>query len=134
MSEFGIRDLLIAMTKNDATDLLLSVGKPPQIRVSKNLINLGDTKLTPDRTKELCYQVMNEMQQKKLEDEWEVDFSIGIPQLARFRVNVFMQRSSVSAAFRRIPFSLLKKNSLLCDVQSCYSVSINLTRERDKFK
>jgi twitching motility protein PilT len=55
---------------------------------------------------------MNEHQQKKLEDQWEVDFSIGIPNLCRFRSNVFIQRGSVSAAFRRIPYAIMSFDEL----------------------
>jgi twitching motility protein PilT len=104
---YHIRDLLSILVKYKATDLLLSPGKPPQIRISKKLVSLECPSLTPVKTKELAYQVMNENQQKKLEDEWEVDFSFGIPELARFRVNVFIQRSTVSAAFRRIAFDVM---------------------------
>ena len=78
--------------QSKATDLLISPGKPPQIRLSKKLVSIECPSLTPEKSKELAYQMMNEMQQKKLEDEWEVDFSFGMPDLARFRVNVFMQR------------------------------------------
>jgi twitching motility protein PilT len=108
MSEnYHIRDLLAIVVKYKATDLLLCPGKPPQIRMSKKLVSLDCPKLTPVKTKELAYQVMNENQQKKLEDDWEVDFSFGIPELARFRVNVFTQRGTVSSAFRRIAFDVM---------------------------
>lgn len=107
-----MRELLTRMVERGATDLLLSVGQPPQIRVSKNLVSLDFPPLTPDVTKGLCYQVMNETQQKKLETEWEVDFSIGIRNLSRFRVNVFTQRGAVSAAFRNIPYHILSFEEL----------------------
>jgi twitching motility protein PilT len=104
---YTMRNLLQLMVEQDSTDLLLSVGQPPQLRVSKELISVNVPALSPDRTRELCYQVMNEQQQKTLEDEWEVDFSVGIPEVSRFRVNVFMQRGTVSAAFRRIPYNIM---------------------------
>ncbi|MBD3392176.1 MAG: PilT/PilU family type 4a pilus ATPase, partial [Chitinivibrionales bacterium] len=104
--KYSMRQLLSTMVEHNATDLLFSVGQPPQMRIDKNLYPLGEEVLSPEDTRQLCYQVMNEHQQKRLEDEWEVDFSIGIPNLCRFRVNVFVQRSSVSAAFRRIPYSM----------------------------
>jgi twitching motility protein PilT len=106
-TSYHIRDLLAILVQYKGTDLLLSPGKPPQIRLSKRLVSLECPSLSPVKSKELAYQVMNEMQQKKLEDEWEVDFSFGIPDLARFRVNVFVQRGSVSAAFRRIAFDVM---------------------------
>lgn len=110
--DYHIRDLLTILVQSKATDLLLSTGKPPQIRLSKKLMSVDCPPLTPQKSKELAYQVMNEMQQKKLEDDWEVDFSFGVPDLARFRVNVFMQRGSVSAAFRRIAFNVMTFNEL----------------------
>jgi twitching motility protein PilT len=109
---YHVRDLLQILVQSKATDLLLSPGKPPQIRLSKHLVSLECPSLTPERSKELCYQVMNESQQKKLEEDWEVDFSFGINDVARFRVNVFMQRGSVSAAFRRIAFNVMTFDEL----------------------
>jgi twitching motility protein PilT len=109
---YSMKDLLTLMVERNATDLLLSVGLPPRVRVSKRLIALDYNNLTPERSKELCYQVMNEVQQKKLEDQWEVDFSIGVADISRFRVNVFMQRGSVSAAFRAIPYHILSFEEL----------------------
>jgi twitching motility protein PilT len=109
---YHIRDLLSILVEHKGTDLLLSTGKPPQIRLSKKLVSLDCPPLTPEKTRDLAYQVMNELQQKHLEDEWEVDFSFGIPDLARFRVNVFMQRGTVSAAFRRIAFNVMTFDEL----------------------
>lgn len=111
-TDYSIRDLLAAMVQQGATDLLLCVGQPPRIRINKGLVSMDYETLNPDKAKTLCYQVMNEYQQKQLENEWEVDFSIGVPNLSRFRVNVFMQRSTVSAAFRRIPFQLMSLDEL----------------------
>jgi len=106
-ADYSMRDLLATMVERGATDLLLSVGRPPRVRVNKDLAALDLDNLMPEKTKALCYQIMNAHQQNLLETEWEVDFSIGVPGLSRFRVNVFMQRGAVSAAFRRIPFALM---------------------------
>ena len=108
----SMRDLLTEMVNRNATDLLLSVDQPPQIRVDKQLISLDSKTLDPKITRSLCYQVMSENQQKILEKDWEVDFSIGISELSRFRVNVFMQRGAVSGAFRTIPFAILNFDEL----------------------
>ncbi|MFP4014585.1 MAG: type IV pilus twitching motility protein PilT [Chitinispirillaceae bacterium] len=107
-----IRELLIMVVKSNATDLLLSVGQPPQVRLNGSLVSLNYAGLTPEKTRELCYQVMSEMQQKELEEDWEVDFSFGIQNVSRFRANVYMQRGSVSGAFRRIPFHVLSFEEL----------------------
>jgi twitching motility protein PilT len=104
--KFTMRQLLTTIFEHDSTDLLLSAGQPPQMRIDKHLYPIGEEVLQPEDTRQLCYQVMNEFQQKKLEDEWEVDFSLGIPNLCRFRANVFMQRGAPSAAFRRIPYNM----------------------------
>jgi twitching motility protein PilT len=110
--DYTMRDLLNAMIQQDATDLIISVAQPPQLRISKQLTPIGNEILSPERTRTLCYQLMNEFQQKRLEDTWEVDFSIGIPNLSRFRANVFIQRGSVSGAFRRIPFAIMSMEDL----------------------
>lgn len=102
-----MRDLLDILAESGSTDLLISAGQPPQIRLSGKLTMLDYDPLTPDQTKELCYQVMSEKLQMEFEKNWEVDFAFGIPELARFRVNVFFQRGVVSGAFRRIPFSIM---------------------------
>lgn len=85
---------------------MLSPGQPPQARIDKSLVSLGTEKLFPAHTKELAYQIMSEVQKKKFEEDFEVDFSFGLANVSRFRVNVFMQRGSVSAAFRRIPYNI----------------------------
>lgn len=109
---FSMRDLLAEMFNRGATDLLLSVGQPPQIRVDKQLVALDCQVLDSGTSRALCYQVMNEQQQKTLEKEGEVDFSVGISRLSRFRVNVFMQRGAVSGAFRAIPYVILSFEEL----------------------
>jgi twitching motility protein PilT len=110
--EYMLRDLLEELVSRDGTDLLLSVGKVPQVRIDKNLVNTAFPVLTMEKSKQLCYQVMGEFQQRKLEEEWEVDFSFGIPSLSRFRANVFMQRGAVSGAFRRIPYKIFDFEAL----------------------
>lgn len=100
------------MVERNSTDLLLCVDQPPQIRQSGKLVALDYDPLTPEQTKELCYQVMTEKQQKELEQNWEVDFSFGIHDAARFRANVFFQRNVVSGAFRRIPYSIMTFDEL----------------------
>jgi len=101
-----IKELLLTTVNNGATDLLVCVGQPPKVRLNSQLVPLDCPTLTPDMTRELCYQVMSETQQKALEDNWEVDFSFGMRDISRFRANVFMQRGSVSGAFRRIPVNI----------------------------
>jgi twitching motility protein PilT len=101
-----IKELLLTTANNGATDLLLCVGQPPKVRLNGQLVPLECPPLLPDKTRELCYQIMTETQQKMLEDNWEIDFSFGMRDISRFRANVFMQRGSVSGAFRRIPVNI----------------------------
>lgn len=108
----SLRDLLIEVVERDGTDLLLSVGHPPQVRVSKELQPLDFPCLTPPMTQALCYQALTEQQREGLEREGEVDLSFGIPHVSRFRANVFMQRRTVAGAFRRIPTAILSFDEL----------------------
>jgi len=110
--KFSMSELLNIMVERNSTDLLLAVGQPPQIRLGGKLLSLDYDPLSSEQTKELCYQVMNEKQQKDFEQNWEVDFSFGIRNTSRFRANVYMQRGSASGAFRRIPFSILTFDEL----------------------
>jgi twitching motility protein PilT len=113
MSEkYSMRDLLELLVSKNATDLLLSPGVPPRLRISKDLVSLDYDNLTPAASKSLCYEVMNEQQQHMLEIKKQVDFSFGIAGLSRFRVNVFTQRGTISAAFRRIPVNILSFEDL----------------------
>ncbi|MBN1129877.1 MAG: type IV pilus twitching motility protein PilT [Chitinispirillaceae bacterium] len=107
-----MRELLEIVVSRNATDLHLSSGIPPRIRVNKDLEALDFPNLVPEVVQRLCYEVMNEQHQRKLELKKEVDFSFGIAGLSRFRANVFTQRGTTAGAFRRIPFQLLTFEAL----------------------
>jgi twitching motility protein PilT len=103
----SLDQLLEAMVARGASDLHLTVGTPPAIRVRGELERLEDIPvLTPDVTQELVYRVLSTEQQKQLEIKRQIDTSYSIPGLARFRVNVYFQRGSLGAAFRVIPEEL----------------------------
>lgn len=89
-----------------ASDLHLTTGVPPQIRVDGRLRPIDDQVLTAADTKRLAYSVMTDGQKHQFEEKWEIDFSFGIKDLCRFRANVFTQRGSVGAVFRLIPFEI----------------------------
>jgi twitching motility protein PilT len=89
-----------------ASDLHLTTGSPPQIRVDGSLRPIEDQLLTAADTKRLAYSVMTDGQKHSFEEKWEIDFSFGIKDLCRFRANVFTQRGSVGAVFRLIPFEI----------------------------
>src|SRR5829696_4027914 len=92
------------MVERNASDLHLTAGSQPAIRVNGRLHRLPDAeKLVPDETRELIYRILSTEQQKLLETRRQLDFSHTIPGVARFRVNAFFQRGSVGAAFRLVP-------------------------------
>src|SRR6478609_7201802 len=103
----SIDELLEHMVTRDASDLHVTVGTPPVIRVRGEVERLDEyAPLTPDDTQELLYRILSSEQQKNFEIKRQLDFSHSIPGLARFRVNVYFQRESVGAAFRLIPAEL----------------------------
>jgi twitching motility protein PilT len=100
----SIDELLKQMNAADASDLHLTPGSEPVVRVHGHLQRLdGFEKLTPDLTRELLYRILSGEQQKILETNRSVDLAYSLPGVARFRVNVFFQRQSAAAAFRLIP-------------------------------
>jgi len=102
----SLPELLKIMLEKDASDLHLTVGSPPQIRIDGNLVSLHMEPLSPVETKQMIYSVLTEAQKKKFEEENELDLSFGIKDLSRFRANMFMQRGTVAAAFRTIPYNI----------------------------
>ncbi|MCJ7664183.1 MAG: type IV pilus twitching motility protein PilT [Desulfobacterales bacterium] len=101
-----LQDLLKTMVENDATDLHITTGTPPQIRVYGRLVPLDLPHLTSADTKRLAYSVLTDAQKHRFEEEHELDFSFGIKGLSRFRGNLFFQRGVVAAAIRSIPYKI----------------------------
>src|SRR5881398_246264 len=101
---YSIDDLLEQMVALNASDLHLTVGAHPAVRVRGRLEPLQDVApLTPDTTQQLLYRILSTEQQKQLEINRQIDLAHSIPGLARFRVNVYWQREALGAAFRLIP-------------------------------
>lgn len=98
-----ITELLAFSVKNQASDLHLSAGMPPLIRVDGDLRRVNVPALDHKETLALIYDIMNDQQRKHFEEFMEVDFSFEVPSLARFRVNVFNQDRGVGGVFRTIP-------------------------------
>jgi len=101
-----LQDLLRTMIDHGATDLHITTGSPPQIRVDGRLVPLDLPPLTPADTKRLCYSILTDAQKHRFEEEHELDFSFGIKGLSRFRGNLFLQRGAVAAAIRAIPYKI----------------------------
>lgn len=103
---FTLRELLEEMVKMNASDLHLTVGSPPVVRVDGKLQRLNYDPLTSDQTKKLSYSMLTEKQKLKFEQNSELDFSFGIESMSRFRCNVFMQRGNVAVVLRQIPYKI----------------------------
>lgn len=101
-----LRELLELMVKKNSSDLHLTVGSPPQLRVDGKLVKTDYDILNAEDTKKLAYSIMNEKQKQKFEEKSELDLSFGIEHLSRFRCNVFIQRGNVAVALRQIPFHI----------------------------
>ncbi len=103
----NLRQLLEEMIERDASDLHVTAGERPKLRVDGEITNSRvDRNLTPKDTLTLAYSVLTENQKKRFESEDELDFSFGIQNLARFRGNCFKQRGCVSMVIRQIPFNV----------------------------
>ena len=101
-----LRELLELMANKNASDLHLTVGSPPQLRIDGKLVKTDFDVLAPEDTKKLAYSIMSEKQRQTFEESSELDLSFGIENLSRFRCNVFMQRGNVAVALRQIPFTI----------------------------
>ncbi len=101
-----LAELLQKVLHSGGSDLHLTIGTPPQIRVDGQLQPLEMPPLMAADTKRLAYSVLTDAQKHSFEEKWEIDFSFGIKDLCRFRGNVFTQRGAVGAVFRVIPFEI----------------------------
>src|SRR5512138_1320832 len=108
----NLHQLLKAMIDKGASDLHITTGTPPQLRIDGKLVPLRVPPLTPVDTKQLCYSVLTDQQKLRFEENQELDLSFGVKNLARFRANIFMQRGSVAGAFRTIPYKILSFQEL----------------------
>jgi twitching motility protein PilT len=103
----NLRTLLEEMVQRGASDLHLTVGERPQLRIDGSLADSGvDQVLAPKDTIQLAYSILTENQKKRFETEDELDFSFGIQNLSRFRANAYKQRGCVALAVRQIPFRI----------------------------
>ena len=112
MSALNLHQLLKVMLEKGASDLHITTNSPPMLRIDGHLVQLRTDPLTPVDTKQLCYSILTDAQKLKFEEEQELDLSFGVKNLARFRANIFIQRSAVAAAFRVIPFKIVPLGDL----------------------
>jgi twitching motility protein PilT len=110
--EFDFADVLLQVMDRNASDLHLTAGSQPMIRHHGKLHALDYPVLTPQMTREVIYSILTNDQRQRLETDWQIDFAYSIPGKARFRVNSYFQRASLSAAFRLIPSEMPKLRDL----------------------
>src|SRR5687768_11575431 len=104
---FNLRALLEEMIEREASELHITAGERPKLRIDGDITDSSVTEvLTPKDTLQLAYSVLTENQKKRFETEDELDFSFGIQNLARFRGNCFKQRGCVAVVIRMIPFNV----------------------------
>src|SRR5689334_13744410 len=112
MATMDIAQLLAFGVKNGASDLHLSAGLPPMIRVDGDVRRINVDPMDHKQVHAMVYDIMNDKQRKDYEEFWETDFSFEIPGLARFRVNAFNQHRGAGAVFRTIPSKILSLEEL----------------------
>ena len=112
MIQTGLNDYLFDAIRAGASDLHITVGLPPMVRVNGEVQPLDYPPLTANVTRELVYDILSNDQRQRLENDWELDFSYTLPRTARFRVNVYFQKGALGAAFRTIPQEVLSLHNL----------------------
>ncbi len=104
----ALKTLLVEMIKSGASDLHLTVGVPPCVRIDGEIYMMYQyAPLKADKVQQLTYSVLKDKQKKEFEQKNELDFSFGIQKLSRFRANIFKQRGNIACAFRAIPYKIL---------------------------
>ena len=112
MIRTGLADYLLDAVGMGASDLHVTAGLPPMVRVTGSVKPLDYEPLTPNATRDLIYDILSNDQRQRLESEWELDFSYSLPHSSRFRVNVYFQRGAIGAAFRTIPHEIVSLEKL----------------------
>lgn len=96
-------DLFRIMVKQGASDLHLTTGAPPILRINGEMERLEYRDLTNEECKALIFEILNDQQRKLFSEEWDLDCAYAVPETGRFRCNIFMQRKGIAAVFRHIP-------------------------------
>jgi len=131
-ADLKIQQLFKLMVENGASDLHITAGVAPALRVNGEIVRVKIPPLTPNDTKRIVYQILSEDQKNEFEKKLELDLSFGIKGLARFRSNVFYSKGAIAAAFRLVPtiipdFKSLKLPSILLSMTDIDSGLILVT-------
>ncbi len=108
----NLHQLLKAMIEKGASDMHITTGAPPLLRIDGSIVPLKLPPMGPVETKQLCYSILTEEQKIQFEKTNELDLSFGVKSLSRFRANIFTQRGACAGAFRTIPFKILSFEEL----------------------
>jgi twitching motility protein PilT len=110
---FDFAEILTRMSEERASDVHLTAGYPPAMRLRGKIVPLEEyARLSPQQTRDTVYSLLNDDQRKRFESHKQLDLAYAVPGVSRFRVNCFFQRGSISAAFRRIPHEVPKLDEL----------------------
>ncbi len=110
---FDFAEILTRMSEERASDVHLTPGYPPAMRLRGKIVGLEEYgRLMPQQTRDTVYSLLNDDQRKRFESHKQLDLAYAVPGVARFRVNCFFQRGSISAAFRRIPHQVPRLDEL----------------------
>ncbi len=124
MGQMNLIDLLKLTVEREASDLHLAVGRPPAIRVDGILQDVEDEdEITPDQAKRMIYSILSDAQKQKFEENKELDFSLSVSRVSRFRVNIHYQRGTIAGAFRVIPAVIRGFEELHLPKQVCERMS-----------
>ena len=108
----NVDELLRLMTERGASDLHLKPARPPLLRVDGKITPIDAPELKPEEIGRMLSTILQPHQKAKLENEFSVDLGYGVPGLARFRCNVYLQRGTLAASFRLIPYKILGVDAL----------------------
>lgn len=112
MAAYDLEKLLRFAVKQKASDLILKAGQPPIFRIHGDLVRMGNQPISREDSEELALSVLSEEQKKQFQEGWELDYAHEVPGVARFRVNIMVQRGRVTSVYRTIPFTVLTSEQL----------------------
>ena len=107
-----LKELLMFMTKKGASDLHLKPMRPPLLRIQGRLLPIKADPLPPDEVETMISDILTSAQKKRFDSHQAVDLGYGVPGVARFRCNIFLQRGTMAAVFRRVPFDIMTVEQL----------------------
>ena len=129
-----LTELLKFVTKKEASDLHLKPGRPPLLRVNGRLVPLKTDPLSPKEIEDMVLPILTPYQRDKLQQNYAVDIGYGITGVARFRGNIFLQRGTWTAVFRRIPYQIPQVAALNLANVGVQELAVRGIVEKDKNK